>query len=82
MKEKVMKWKSTLGEMRTVTNKEFYMAGTILFLIGILVGFFFAPIKKGIYCGNNNGNAYCYEKEEMSKKDCKKKDCKEKDCKK
>lgn len=23
---------------------------------GIIVGFLFAPIKKGIYCGNHNGN--------------------------
>jgi len=26
------------------------------FLLGIVIGFMFAPIKKGIYCGNNNGN--------------------------
>ena len=23
---------------------------------GIIVGFLFAPIKKGVYCGNHNGN--------------------------
>ena len=23
---------------------------------GIIVGFLFSPIKKGIYCGNHNGN--------------------------
>ncbi len=27
-------------------------------LIGMLNGFFLAPIKKGISCGNNNGNTY------------------------
>lgn len=26
--------------------------------LGIVVGFLIAPIKKGIYCGNNNGNTY------------------------
>ena len=25
------------------------------FLLGVVIGFLFAPIKKGIYCGNNNG---------------------------
>lgn len=25
-----------------------------LFLLGVVIGFQFAPIKKGIYCGNNN----------------------------
>lgn len=26
------------------------------FLSGILLGFIFSPVKKGIYCGNHNGN--------------------------
>ena len=26
------------------------------FLLGVVLGFMFAPIKRGIYCGNNNGN--------------------------
>ncbi len=25
-------------------------------LLGIIIGFIFAPIKKGVYCGNHNGN--------------------------
>lgn len=25
-----------------------------LVLLGVVIGFSFAPIKKGIYCGNNN----------------------------
>ncbi len=25
-------------------------------LLGIIIGFVFAPIKKGVYCGNHNGN--------------------------
>ena len=27
-------------------------------LLGMIKGFFLAPIKKGINCGNNNGNTY------------------------
>lgn len=27
-------------------------------LIGVIKGFFIAPIKRGISCGNNNGNVY------------------------
>ncbi len=27
-------------------------------LLGMIKGFFLAPIKKGISCGNNNGNTY------------------------
>ena len=26
------------------------------YLLGSVLGFLFAPIKKGIYCGNHNGN--------------------------
>ncbi len=26
------------------------------FMAGIIIGFIFAPIKRGIYCGNHNGN--------------------------
>lgn len=33
-------------------------------LIGIIKGFFWAPIKKGISCGNNNGNIYHQPEEE------------------
>jgi hypothetical protein len=36
------------------------------FLSGMVIGFLFAPIKKGIYCGNNNG-ATRYLKEEKNK---------------
>ena len=31
------------------------VTATALFF-GIIVGFLFAPIKKGVYCGNHNGN--------------------------
>ena len=27
-------------------------------LLGVVKGFLLAPIKKGISCGNNNGNSY------------------------
>ncbi len=34
------------------------------FLLGVVIGFGFAPIKKGIYCGNNNGATRYIKKEE------------------
>lgn len=36
-------------------KEKFWMGAALLFL-GIIAGFMLAPIKKGIYCGNNNGN--------------------------
>ena len=33
------------------------LAAACLFA-GVVLGFLFAPIKKGIYCGNYNGNRY------------------------
>lgn len=36
--------------------KEKILFGATCFLGGVVVGFLIAPIKKGIYCGNNNGN--------------------------
>lgn len=33
-----------------------FLISTIFLLLGIIIGFFIAPIKKGIYCGNNNGS--------------------------
>lgn len=56
MREKITHFKASLGETRTTTNRELYMAGIICLLLGILVGFLFSPIKNGISCGNNNGN--------------------------
>lgn len=38
-------------------NNEKISFGLICLLGGIVAGFLFAPIKKGIYCGNNNGNS-------------------------
>ncbi|MFT4006766.1 MAG: hypothetical protein QM683_14515 [Lacrimispora sp.] len=34
------------------------------FLSGIIIGFIFAPIKKGVYCGNHNGNTRLHRKED------------------
>ncbi|GLC83000.1 hypothetical protein [Lacrimispora brassicae] len=47
--------------MRIFFNREWSMAEKRLlilssFLLGCVLGFLFAPIKKGIYCGNHNGN--------------------------
>ncbi|BCJ93714.1 hypothetical protein acsn021_12830 [Anaerocolumna cellulosilytica] len=43
-----------------------FLLGTVLFLAGIITGFFIAPIKQGIgnNCGNNSTNNYHNEKEE------------------
>ena len=32
------------------------LTSALFFFIGVVVGFAFAPIKKGLYVGNNNGN--------------------------
>lgn len=37
-------------------DKEKVLLGLTCFLGGVVAGFFIAPIKKGIYCGNNCGN--------------------------
>ena len=34
----------------------YFWKGLALFLLGVIVGFMFAPIKKGIKIGCNNGN--------------------------
>ncbi len=34
------------------------LTAMVCFLSGIILGFLVAPAKKGIYCGNNNGNVY------------------------
>lgn len=37
-------------------NNEKVLLGLSCFLGGVVAGFFIAPIKQGIYCGNNSGN--------------------------
>ena len=45
-------------------NNEKILLGTACFLGGVVAGFLIAPIKKGVYCGNNNGN-YVGRKEDL-----------------
>lgn len=49
--------------MRKATG---FLLSIIFLLFGVIVGFLIAPIKKGIYCGNNNSNngnsTYKYDK--------------------
>ncbi|CDM69382.1 putative membrane protein [Clostridium bornimense] len=47
-------------------NKEKLLLGAACFFGGIVTGFLIAPIKKGLYCGNNNGNNFL-SKEDMEK---------------
>ncbi|WP_215699498.1 hypothetical protein [Clostridium sp. MCC353] len=47
--------------MKEFFNKEWCPSDKILViaaasLLGIVIGFLISPIKKGIYCGNHNGN--------------------------
>lgn len=37
-------------------NNEKTLLGLTCFLGGVVIGFLIAPVKKGIYCGNNCGN--------------------------
>lgn len=39
-------------------DKETLLLSTTCFFAGVVVGFLIAPIKKGVYCGNNSGNQY------------------------
>ena len=39
----------------------YFWKGLALFLLGVIVGFIFAPIKKGVKIGNNNGNHNSFE---------------------
>ncbi|MGL6200896.1 MAG: hypothetical protein ACRC3H_18395 [Lachnospiraceae bacterium] len=39
---------------RDLSRSEKVLLLVSCFLTGIIVGFVFAPIKKGIYCGNHN----------------------------
>ncbi|MDE6432944.1 MAG: hypothetical protein K2L07_01795 [Lachnospiraceae bacterium] len=44
-------------EDTTTTRKKILMLGTICTLVGIVVGFIFSPIKKGIYINISNNNS-------------------------
>ena len=43
------------------------LLGAACFFAGAVAGFLIAPIKKGIYCGNNSGNTYVPGEEETVK---------------
>lgn len=45
-------------------KNEKILLGAACFFAGAVAGFLIAPIKKGIYCGNNNGNNYRNKDEE------------------
>lgn len=45
-------------------DKEKILLGAACFFAGAVAGFLIAPIKKGIYCGNNSGNNYLGKDEE------------------
>lgn len=47
-----------------MNKKEKILLGAACFFSGVVAGFLIAPIKKGIYCGNNNGNNYGESNEE------------------
>lgn len=55
--------RNMLESIRGFLDRDWTMAEKMLvilccILIGIINGFFLAPIKRGISCGNNNGNTY------------------------
>lgn len=39
-----------------MNKKEKLLLGAACFFGGMVAGFMIAPIKRGVYCGNNNGN--------------------------
>ena len=50
-----------------MNDKEKVLLGAACFFAGAVVGFLLAPVKKGIYCGNNSGNTYGPGEEETVK---------------
>ena len=49
------------------TRKKLLTYGAIVFMLGIIIGFLFAPIKKGFYFNiSNNGNGPAEEDDENS----------------
>ncbi len=35
-----------------------FLLSAVCLLLGVVIGFMMAPIKKGIYCGNYSGNDF------------------------
>ncbi|HKM03560.1 MAG TPA: hypothetical protein VJZ04_03005 [Lachnospiraceae bacterium] len=56
MKTKINNLKEKLNEVKTITNKDYKLTVVLCVLLGITIGYFIAPLKKGVFCGNNNGN--------------------------
>lgn len=64
-----------MKKKRGMMMKNFYMrdwtlAEKILLtasaaLAGLVVGFLWSPVKKGIYCGNHNGNTMVTEEQDL-----------------
>lgn len=50
-----------------MNDKEKVLLGAACFFAGAVVGFLLAPVKKGIYCGNNSGNTHGPGEEETVK---------------
>lgn len=57
MKEKIRETVRTIIDEEVNTPKVgYFWKGLALFLLGIVIGFSIAPIKKGVKIGCNNGN--------------------------
>ena len=41
-----------------MSKRFFILLAIACFQAGVILGFLLAPIKKGVYCGNHNGNTY------------------------
>lgn len=55
--------KNMVGSMKDFLKKDWTLSEKILVILccvmfGVIKGFLMAPIKRGISCGNNNGNVY------------------------
>jgi uncharacterized membrane-anchored protein YhcB (DUF1043 family) len=54
MNRKELAMKDFFNEEWTILDKKLVVSTALL--LGIIIGFIFAPIKRGVYCGNHNGN--------------------------
>lgn len=54
MNRKELAMKDFFNEEWNILDKKLVVSTALL--SGIIIGFIFAPIKKGVYCGNHNGN--------------------------
>ncbi|HWT26450.1 MAG TPA: hypothetical protein VN131_00790 [Mobilitalea sp.] len=52
-------------------KSEIFLLTMCSFLLGLVIGFFTAPVKQGINIGNDSGNTVNnYDKEKAEKKPC------------